>query len=235
MPEKARSHSGRSAHRATKAAEVMDAAAQHDGLAEMLADSLRRLMDAAVVTAADDDLLETAIDAIDAVAAQLEGVDGELLRSTMPWPSRDRMQRGDRPHNPVVGPANPLSPPMPIRVLDDGSVISEITMRPIHEGPPGAVHGGWVASLLDQLLGIANTVANVGGMTAELTVRYRKATPYDVPLTIRARTDSADGRKIYASGEILVDGAVTAEATGVFIRPSEARIAQLTQLVEERG
>jgi acyl-coenzyme A thioesterase PaaI-like protein len=69
----------------------------------------------------------------------------------------------------VIGAANPLAPPMSIRILDDGSVQSEITMRPIHEGPPGAVHGGWVASLLDQLLGIANTVANIGGMTAEAT------------------------------------------------------------------
>jgi acyl-coenzyme A thioesterase PaaI-like protein len=214
---------------------VNDPVAQRDGVAEHLGDALRRLMDAAVVTSADDDELHAAIEAIDAVAIALEGADGELLRSAMPWPPPEKMQRGDRAHNPVIGAANPLSPPMAIRVLDDNSVVSEITMRPIHEGPPGAVHGGWVASLLDQLLGIANTVANVGGVTAELTVRYRKATPYGVPLTIRARTDSADGRKIFASGEIVADGVVTADATGVFIRPSPERIAELQQVVEDRA
>jgi acyl-coenzyme A thioesterase PaaI-like protein len=214
---------------------VDDPAALRDGVAELLGDALRRLMDAAVVTSADDPELHAAIEAIDAVAIRLEGDDGELLRAAMPWPAPDQMRRGDRSHNPVIGAANPLSPPMAIRVLDDNSVVSEITMRPIHEGPPGAVHGGWVASLLDQLLGIANTVANVGGVTAELTVRYRSATPYGVPLTIRARTDSAEGRKIYASGEIVADGVVTAEATGVFIRPSLARIAELQQVVEDRA
>jgi acyl-coenzyme A thioesterase PaaI-like protein len=210
------------------------AASHHDGVAEALGHSLRRLMDAAVMTCADDAELEAAIAQIDALAAQLEGRDSERLRDAMPWPEATRMQRGDRPHNPVIGIANPLSPPMPVRVLDDNSVVSEITMRPIHEGPPGSVHGGWVAALLDQLLGIANTVVGVGGMTAELTIRYRKGTPFGVPLTIRARTDSVDGRKIYASGEIVAAGVVTAEATGVFIRPSQARLEQLSQVVLDR-
>jgi acyl-coenzyme A thioesterase PaaI-like protein len=213
---------------------MTDVGVEPDGVSELMGDALRRLMDAAVVTVADAETLAATIAAIDVLAGQLEGVDGELLRPTMPWPPPEQMQRGDRPHNPVIGAANPLSPPMSIRVLDDGSVLSEITMRPIHEGPPGAVHGGWVASLLDQLLGIANTVANVGGMTAELTIRYRKATPYGVPLTIQARTDSAEGRKIYASGEIMANGVVTAEATGVFIRPSAARMAELRRTLEDR-
>jgi acyl-coenzyme A thioesterase PaaI-like protein len=206
----------------------------NDASAEALGDSLRRLMDAAVVTAAGDNELRAAIEAIDAVSARLEGTGGALLRDAMPWPAAERMQRGDRPHNPVIGAANPLSPPMAITVLDDDSVQSEITMRPIHEGPPGAVHGGWVASLLDQLLGIANTVVGAGGMTVELAVRYRKATPHGVPLTIRARTDSVDGRRVRASGEILAGGVVTAEATGLFLRPSPERIAALHRVVEAR-
>jgi acyl-coenzyme A thioesterase PaaI-like protein len=202
--------------------------------AEALGTALRRLMDAAVLTGADDDVLVAATADIEALAARLEGAGGALLKDAMPWPEPDRVRRGDRAHNPVIGVTNPLAPPMPIRVLDDGSVVSEVTMRPIHEGPPGAVHGGWVASLLDQLVGIANTVANIGGMTAELTIRYRRATPYGVPLTIRARTDSVDGRRIYASGEITADGVVTAEATGLFMRPSDARIAELQLAVEAR-
>jgi acyl-coenzyme A thioesterase PaaI-like protein len=207
--------------------------ADHDALPEALGFALRRLLDAAVVTAADDETITDTIAAIEALAAGLEGVDGELLAGAMVWPvADDRLMRGDRPYNPVVGRANPLAPPMAIRVLEDNSVVSEITMRPIHEGPPGAVHGGWVASLLDQLLGMANTVANDGGMTAELTVRYRKATPFGVPLTLRARTDAADGRRMYASGEILADGVVTAEAKGLFIRPSTSHAARIKARVD---
>jgi acyl-coenzyme A thioesterase PaaI-like protein len=208
--------------------------AEEQGAPTELGTAIRHLMDAAVLTRADDTVLRGVAAQVETLTGQLAGAGGELLSAAMPWPEPDRMRRGDRAHNPVIGAANPLAPPMPIRLLDDGSVVSEITMRPIHEGPPGAVHGGWVASLLDQLLGIANTVANVGGMTAELTVRYRRATPYGVPLTISARTDSVDGRRIYASGEIVANGVVTAEATGVFVRPSEAHLAALQQAVEER-
>jgi acyl-coenzyme A thioesterase PaaI-like protein len=211
------------------------AAAPGEEVAASLGDALRRLMDAAVLTAADTEELAAVVVAVNALAGRLEGPDGELLRPAMPWPEPERMQRGDRPHNPVIGAANPLSPPMTVEFLDDNSVSSQITMRPIHEGPPGAIHGGWVASLLDQLLGIANTAVDAGGMTVELTIRYRKATPYDVPLTIRARTDSVDGRRVHASGEIMANGVVTAEATGLFLRPSEARIAQLQRTLAARA
>jgi acyl-coenzyme A thioesterase PaaI-like protein len=211
------------------------AAAHHDGVAEALGNSLRRLIDAAVVTDADDDEMQSAVTAIDVIASLLEGADGERLQPGMPWPAPERMRRGDRPHNPVIGIANPLAPPMPIRVLPDKSVVSEITMRPVHEGPRGTVHGGWVASLLDQLLGTANIVAGVGAMTAELTIRYRKGTPLGVPLTLSARTDSIDGRKVFASGEIVADGVVTAEATGVFIQPSTHGTVNVQQLLDARS
>jgi acyl-coenzyme A thioesterase PaaI-like protein len=189
-----------------------------------LAAAVRRLMDVAVLTTADEDAVGVAIDAIEALSARLAGPNDEQLRPGTPWPSIERMGRGDRAHNPVAGPANPLAPPITIEVEPDGSIHSEVTMRPIHEGPPGGVHGGFVAALLDQLLGAANIAYGVGAMTAELTVRYRKPTPIGVPLALRARTDSVDGRQVRASGEITADGVVTAEAHGLFIRPTAARL-----------
>src|SRR5206468_5427389 len=102
-------------------------------------------------------------------------------------------------------------------------------------GPPAVVHGGWVATLLDQLLGHANAAAGVGGFTAELTVRYRRPTPYGVPLTIRARTDSVDGRRVHASGEIVADGVVTAEASGLFLTPKKERLDELHETMSARS
>jgi acyl-coenzyme A thioesterase PaaI-like protein len=92
-----------------------------------------------------------------------------------------------------------------------------------------------VASLLDQLLGHANAAAGVGGFTAQLTVRYLRPTPYDVPLVLRARTEQVQGRTVRASGEILADGVVTAEATGLFKRPSPERVERLREVVESRA
>jgi acyl-coenzyme A thioesterase PaaI-like protein len=202
-----------------------------------LAEAVRRLMDASVVTNADDDEMREVADCIDAISAQLEGPDAARLAKGTRWPSRAKMVQGDRDHNPVAGPANPLSPPMNVEVLDaeTDEVGAEVTMRPIHEGPPGGVHGGWVASLLDQLLGIANIASGNPAMTGELTVRYRRPTPIGVPLTLRARTESAEGRRITTTGEIrTADGEVTASAVGLFIRPNRERLDNHEQLIKER-
>jgi acyl-coenzyme A thioesterase PaaI-like protein len=189
-------------------------------------------MEAAVLTESDDADVDAVAEAVDGLARRL--ADGGA-RETMPWPDVESMRRGHRPYSPVIGAANPIAPPMTVRVLEDRSVVGECTMREIHEGPPGVLHGGWVATLLDQLLGHANAAAGVGGFTAQLTIRYLRPTPYGVPLTIRARTEEVDGRRVLASGEIVADGLVTAEATGLFKMPSEERVAELKQTVEARA
>jgi acyl-coenzyme A thioesterase PaaI-like protein len=200
--------------------------------AARLGDAVRRLMDATVRTRQDDDVLVQAAADITAVADRLAAAG---LNDAMPCPDLESMRRGDRPFSPLIGVANPIAPPLVVRPLDDGSVEASCTLRPIHEGPPGAVHGGWVASLLDQTLGHANAAAGVPGMTAELTVRYRRPTPYDVPLTIRARTDAVDGRRVHASAEIVADGEVTASASALFLRPSAERVTMLEQVLETRA
>lgn len=175
-------------------------------------------MDAAVLTSADEEELAIAAKEIDAIAARLEDAG---LRETMQNRDVESMRRGERPYRPVIGTANPIAPPMTVRMLDDATVVGECTMRQIHEGPPGAVHGGWVATLLDQLLGHATAASGHPGFTAELTVRYRKPTPYGVPLTLRGRTDEVDGRRVRASAELLANDVVTAEAKALFLKPSE--------------
>jgi acyl-coenzyme A thioesterase PaaI-like protein len=181
-----------------------------------LADAVRQLMDAAVLTAADDGEQTLATKEIEAIAARLQDAG---LRESMQGSDVESMRRGDRPYSPVIGAANPIAPPMTVRVTDEKTVVGGCTMRPIHEGPPGAVHGGWVATLLDQLLGHATAASGNPGFTAELTVRYRKPTPYGVPLTLRGRTDEVDGRRVRASAEIVVDDIVTAEASALFLKP----------------
>jgi acyl-coenzyme A thioesterase PaaI-like protein len=200
--------------------------------AQALGAAVRDLMDATVLTETADEDRRTLAAEVDAMVQRLRaaGVRGHMLR-----PDSDGMRRGERPFSPVIGTANPIAPPMTVRVLDDCSVEGSVTLRPIHEGPPDAVHGGWVATVLDQLLGHANAAAGVPSYTVQLTVRYRRPTPYGVPLTLRARTDDVEGRRVLTSGEIIVDGVVTAEASAVFKRPSERRIARLQETLDARS
>ncbi|MEV4645379.1 PaaI family thioesterase [Saccharopolyspora sp. NPDC049357] len=121
-------------------------------------------------------------------------------------------------HNPVEGPGNPLAPPVVgLEIDDSGATSSSALLGAAYEGPPGRVHGGWVASLLDHAVGRAVAVAGHPAMTVSLTVDYRRGTPHGVPLTINARFTGKEGRKVFATGEIVADGETTAEASAILV------------------
>ena len=120
-------------------------------------------------------------------------------------------------HDPVTGPENAIAPPLPLRGLPDGSIVGTATLGLPYQGPPGCVHGGVSALLLDHTLGVANAWAGVSGMTGTLTLRYHRPTPLFVELTVRARQVSVEGRKIRTTGEILAGDEVCVSADGLFV------------------
>lgn len=122
--------------------------------------------------------------------------------------------------NPVSGPLNPLAPPIDISVRSDGTACCEFTLSAVYEGPPGFVHGGVSAMVLDQLLGVAAAANGTPGMTATLDLRYRRPTPYGVPLIAEGRAGRTEGRKTYVDAWIIgPDGRRTVEAAAMFIMP----------------
>jgi len=121
-------------------------------------------------------------------------------------------------HDPVAGPENVLAPPLVLAGRDDGSVEGVVTLTFPYQGPPGHVHGGVAALLLDHTLGVANAWAGRSGATAQLNVRYHRPTPLFEPLTIRGRLVAQEGRKIDTVGEITTaDGTVCVSVEALFI------------------
>jgi hypothetical protein len=179
----------------------------------VLATSLRALIDAAM-TAEDVDgetLLEIA-GALDRFTARIGGPKadkpGYLARS-----------HGDYlPRSPIVGEASPLSPRIDWETVDGGVEGRGVFGAP-YEGPPGYVHGGWIACAFDEMLGIANIAAGHPGMTARLTIHYRRPTPLFREVRIRAWVDRTEGRRIMSRAEVWADDVLTAEADGVFVQP----------------
>ena len=126
------------------------------------------------------------------------------------------------------GRLNPNAPPLtfdPFTVVEDGprsvEVIGHCTLSEAHGGPPERAHGGVVATLLDETIGLAAMAAGASGLTAGLNLSFKAGTPLHVPLTIRASYTHTEGRKHIASGKVFADEIVTAEATGVFIAPPQ--------------
>jgi len=124
-------------------------------------------------------------------------------------------------HNPVTGPENAIAPPLHFKARPDRSIIGVTTLGLQYQGPPGNVHGGIAALLLDDALGVSNFCAGAPGMTAHLSLDYRKPTPLFTPLTVRAEQRSVDGRKIRTVGSITANGEVCVEAEGLFIAMRE--------------
>ena len=119
------------------------------------------------------------------LAAAADGLERyAALLATHPRPNRyegwsETSPAGDTggffDHSPLIGLSNPLSPPIELRAEPDRrSVSGRADFGSAYEGPPGCVHGGYVAAAFDEVLGFANALSGTPGMTGTLTVRYRR-------------------------------------------------------------
>jgi len=123
--------------------------------------------------------------------------------------------------SPFMGLMNPLAPPMEARLDRDhgehGAVIGTVTFREPHEGPPGHVHGGFLAAVFDEVLGQAQSLSGRPGMTGKLSISYRSPTPLFRELTVRGWIDRIDGRKIFTRGTLHDGDTLCCESEGLFI------------------
>ncbi len=128
--------------------------------------------------------------------------------------------------SPFVGPMSPLAPPIDARVV--GEVVrAEVVYRLPYEGPPGHVHGGFIAAGFDEVLGFAQGLSGKGGMTGRLEVSYRSPTPLNQTVVYEAGIVSVIGRKVTCWGTLRHGETLCAEATGLFIAFDANRLDRL--------
>lgn len=118
--------------------------------------------------------------------------------------------------SPIIGLGNPVAPPLTFRAEED-RVIGTGSFGLQYEGPPGCVHGGFIAAAFDEVLGMAQSMTGKPGMTGTLTIKYRRPTPLHQDLRFEARVDRVEGRKIFASGQLYAGATLCAEAEGIFV------------------
>lgn len=119
-------------------------------------------------------------------------------------------------YSPLTGLLNPLAPPLHINREGD-TVVATATFGPQYEGPPGCVHGGYVAAAFDEVLGVTQSLTGRAGMTANLSVDYRSPTPLHRELRFVGRVERTEGRKIITSATLHEGDRLCAEATGLFV------------------
>jgi acyl-coenzyme A thioesterase PaaI-like protein len=188
-----------------------------------LAESLRRLTETMLrvpgLSAALADEVErtrTAVDALERALAP-HALDDALPR-VGPEPA------GRRPYyvsGVILGPNHPLRPELRI-AYEDGLTHGTVRFGVTFEGPPGCVHGGFVAHFFDQVLGQHNLWAQIPAMTGTLSVRFRKGTPILRELSFDVRHERRGERKVITSGRLHAGGEVFSEAEGTFVVPKSA-------------
>jgi hypothetical protein len=205
--------------------EVMSAD-EHDRLAALygpLTDDVRELIRLALRTDADPDSVDaarTAIRAANDVLRSRQRDESQLVRHAV----------AGRPvvwGNAVIGLRNAIAPPLTIHHDDDGTRCwSEFTLNSAYEGPPGLVHGGVCALVLDHVLGEAASAGLTKPLfTGTLTVRFVRGTPLG-RLRADAAVERTEGVKSFVSGHLSDGEGITVEAEGIFIKPAWARDAE---------
>ena len=116
------------------------------------------------------------------------------------------------------GQGNPVGLHLHFVPIAEGSVICSATITGNYEGPPGYLHGGIIATLLDEAMSKANRSRNVTAMTRQMQVEYLRPVPSGSPIRIEGRVLRSEGRKHWTSAEIFAaDGKLLASASGFFI------------------
>ncbi len=95
-----------------------------------------------------------------------------------------------------------------------------------YQGAPGFIHGGIIATLLDEAMGKVNRFRNVRAVTAELVVEYLKPVPVGEDLVVEAHEVDKKGRNLRHFGEIRDGrGQVLARGHGRFVEIDPAKFA----------
>lgn len=204
-----------------------------------LASEMRRIIELLTLVEAPADELARAADAAAAFADRL---DEWLPKRTWSYEGFSETSMAGSPvaffdRSPIIGKANPLAPPIDLDVVGEGEdarVEGRATFGAAYEGPPGNVHGGFVACAFDEVLGMAQSLSGRAGMTGTLKIIYRSPTPLYEELRFRAGVDHVDGRKIFVNGTCHAGERLTAEAEGIFIAVDMEKFAEMMRERNER-
>lgn len=116
------------------------------------------------------------------------------------------------------GQDNPTGLRLEFFIAHDGSVVALPTVPDSFEGPRGYLHGGIVATLLDEAMSKSVRAKGFTAMTRHLEVEYLRPVPSRAPIRIEGRAIQSDGRKHRTEARILdASGTVLAQGKALFI------------------
>jgi acyl-coenzyme A thioesterase PaaI-like protein len=170
--------------------------------------AMRRLQDLAVSANPDPATWESAADRVEGLVAELE-----------PFEAGEGVGPANRVPD-LPGAGSLLMPPYRVTRFEPDGVELTVQFSRFHVGGNYAVHGGVLPLMFDSSFGmVIHAAGRPISRTGFLHVDYRKVTPIDVPLQLRAWIRDTEGRKAFVNAELRDgDGNLLAEANGLMIR-----------------
>jgi acyl-coenzyme A thioesterase PaaI-like protein len=92
-----------------------------------------------------------------------------------------------------------------------------VTLGKAFEGAPGRAHGGIVAALIDETMGLVLAINDLFAFTAQLNITYVAPTPINEPISARAWLKEQNGRKLSIEARVEAGDNVIAKASALFI------------------
>ena len=185
---------------------------------QRLASATRALNEKLVSTDIDPELAA-------ALTEKIEGLAAELNQAQQVTGLVDMAKRGQRGTIDDVmgelvsvgGRSHPCSPELRWQEASN-RITGTVKFSQAFEGPPGHVHGGWVAGVLDHLMGMTHVRTGHPGMTGGLSVRYLKPTPLNQVIEVSAQATELDDKRTEVKAEMRFGETTTAKAEAIFVR-----------------
>jgi uncharacterized protein (TIGR00369 family) len=118
----------------------------------------------------------------------------------------------------ACGPANDNGLHLDFSLAADGSAVCLATIADCFEGPPGYLHGGILATLLDETMSKSMRARGLTSVTRHMEIELLRPVPSATPIRLEGRVLRSEGRKYWTEARILSPrGRILAEARGLFI------------------
>jgi uncharacterized protein (TIGR00369 family) len=110
-------------------------------------------------------------------------------------------------------------------------VIGRFSLGPEYQGASGFIHGGIIATVLDEVMSKVSRFLDVRAVTAELSIEYLRPVRVGEELIVEGFHARRDGRQLYHEGEIraAAGGTLLARGRGRFVVVDLERFAQQAQ------
>lgn len=123
------------------------------------------------------------------------------------------------------------------RLAPDGTVSTDLCCGSEHEGGSGVAHGGWVADVLDELVGHVPLLHGQLAVTGRLSIEFLRPVPVDRMLRGTAVVTGREGSRWFVDARLHLQagGALLAVGQGVLVERDLAHYSRFASWLAEQG